>query len=234
MADETLLDNVVWSALTGPHATFAMGDTGTALRYPPAMAPFGAVRAATPGALARLAALTDPGDPVGLVTTAPVEPFAGRAATVRATVDQMLLVEPERLDAVAAAETMRHLTADDVPDMARLAAATRPGPFGPRTIELGDYLGIRVDDALVAMGGERMKLAGFAEISAVCVDPSCRGRGYAGALMRRLALAMIARGETPFLHVVSENATAIALYERLGFRLRRRFHFAVFQAPATA
>jgi predicted GNAT family acetyltransferase len=36
--------------------------------------------------------------------------------------------------------------------------------------------------------------------------------------------AMAARGETPFLHSYADNAGAIALYESLGFRIRREVH----------
>ena len=42
-------------------------------------------------------------------------------------------------------------------------------------------------------------------------------------VMRRI----VERGETPFLHVRQDNARAIALYERLGFRKRKLLHFAV-------
>ena len=38
-----------------------------------------------------------------------------------------------------------------------------------------------------------------------------------------------ARGDTPFLHVLDDNLVAIALYERLGFRVRRSLCFGVFK-----
>jgi predicted GNAT family acetyltransferase len=115
----------------------------------------------------------------------------------------------------------------DVPAMLALAAATQPGPFGPRTIELGRYLGIRRGGTLVAMAGERMRLDGFTEISAVCVHPDHRGRGYAADLVLALAASIVARSEVPFLHVFSSNAAAISLYRKLGFAPRRRLHLAV-------
>jgi len=125
------------------------------------------------------------------------------------------------------AEAFVRLTERDVPDMLTLAAATQPGPFGTRTIELGDYYGVRSEGKLVAMAGERMRLDGFTEISAVCVDPAFRGQGLAANLMKLLMAAISARGETPFLHVLTSNHGAISIYRTLGFVERREMHLTV-------
>jgi predicted GNAT family acetyltransferase len=119
------------------------------------------------------------------------------------------------------------LDAGDVPDMLALVEVTHPGPFGPRTIELGEYIGVRRQGILVAMAGERMRLDGFTEISAVCVHPSCRGQGLAAELVSTLVRSIASRGETPFLHVFNSNRAAIELYLKLGFVLRRRVHLAL-------
>lgn len=222
------LDNVVWSALSGPHAAFAKGD-GVVKRYPPDVAPFCAVRRLDPASLDILAASLRQGESAALVTAAQLDPFGGLVPVMRATVHQMVLTEPAALAGVPDAP-MAALATDDVPEMLELVSSTNPGPFGRRTIELGQYLGIRLDGKLVGMAGERLKVPGFSEISAVCVAPQCRGRGIAAALIGRLAASMLARGDTPFLHVVRENTSAIALYERLGFSLRQPFHFGVFKA----
>jgi predicted GNAT family acetyltransferase len=108
-----------------------------------------------------------------------------------------------------------------------LLRGRNPGPFGPRTRELGQYIGIRVDGALAAMAGERMRLDGFVEISAVCVDPEHRGRGYAALLVAWLVRKLREEGATPFLHVFPDNLSAIALYERLGFTARSALRLAV-------
>ncbi len=112
------------------------------------------------------------------------------------------------------------LSAADAQEMVALAALTKPGPFLPRTHELGSYIGLRDRGRLVAMAGERFKVPGFTEVSAVCTHPDYRGRGYAGALTLIVASRIFARGETPFLHTFAANTSAIRLYEKLGFVLR--------------
>jgi predicted GNAT family acetyltransferase len=98
---------------------------------------------------------------------------------------------------------------------------TKPGPFGPRTIELGDYFGVFDGGRLVAMAGERMQAGALREISGVCTHPDVQGRGIASRLMRKLVRRQLARRETPFLHVMRENAVARRLYERMGFAVYR-------------
>ena len=103
--------------------------------------------------------------------------------------------------------------------MADLVARTNPGPFTARTIELGNYLGVFDGERLVAMAGERMRLPGYTEISAVCTDADYRGRGLAGHLTALIARDIAAAGSVPFLHVLADNP-ARHLYESLGFRQR--------------
>jgi len=108
-----------------------------------------------------------------------------------------------------------------------LTALTKPGPFSARTHELGTFLGIRVDGQLVAMAGERMKPAHYTEMTAVCVHPSHRGHGYGQMLLSAISRQIVSRGETPFLHVFTNNHSAITLYRRQGMEIRRRLHVTV-------
>lgn len=119
-------------------------------------------------------------------------------------------------------------------EMLDLAERTKPGPFLPRTGELGEFLGIRRGGALVAMAGERLHPPGWTEISAVCTDDGWRGHGFATRLMRVLVAGIRARGETPFLHALASNTGAVRLYESMGFRLRRTITFSAVSVPAGA
>jgi predicted GNAT family acetyltransferase len=77
------------------------------------------------------------------------------------------------------------------------------------------------------MAGQRLKVPGFVEVSAVCTGPEARGRGYAAALMSTVMEEIRAQGRTPFLHSYTHNANAIAVYRGLGFTRRRGFELAV-------
>jgi ribosomal protein S18 acetylase RimI-like enzyme len=106
-----------------------------------------------------------------------------------------------------------------------LVDLTQPGPFGPRTLEMGHYIGIFEQGQLLAMAGERMRLDAHVELSAICTHPSARGRGLAERLMRRLMHDALERGQQPFLHVLPSNTGAIALYRRLGFVTRAEMNY---------
>src|SRR5262245_23008055 len=116
--------------------------------------------------------------------------------------------------------------------MLALTAATEPGPFLAETIQMGRYCGIRSNDGrLIAMAGERLKLEGFTEISAICTAPEFRGRGFARTLVAYLVDQTLNEGKMPFLHVKAENGAKI-LYQKLGFRVRRTIQLTVVITPA--
>lgn len=115
---------------------------------------------------------------------------------------------------------VEQLSIADADEMLALTQLTKPGPFGKRTSELGAYLGIRDRGRLVAMAGERLRVPGFTEVSAVCTHPEFQGRGYARLLISAVIRRITERGDTPFLHVAQVNTRAIRVYEDLGFKTR--------------
>ncbi|MFC8967082.1 GNAT family N-acetyltransferase [Streptomyces sp. NPDC057094] len=220
------LDNPALGSLTGPHAHFAE-RRGRVLRYPVDVSPWLALPD-EPDAddWADLAALVGPGG------EAPLAGYVGATPEgweVTFSIEGVQLVD-EGLAAAPDPEAVL-LGPADVPEMLDLVERTRPGPFLPRTVELGTYLGIRHEGALIAMAGERLHPPGWTEISAVCTDPAHRGRGLAGRLILAVAHGIRERGETPFLHTGAGNTNAIRLYESLGFRLRRPTRFLAARLP---
>ncbi|MBS0388845.1 MAG: GNAT family N-acetyltransferase [Proteobacteria bacterium] len=212
----SLLDNIIWNSLTGAQAKFAAG-TGGARRYARGFSPIVGFADARHPDFAALAPYCEAGEHFycsGWDGPAP----AGWRIEADATMCLM----------VRARETARGSSTDEARDAVRLgpqhasqalelAELTRPGPFGLRTIELGDYFGYLERGRLVAMAGERMQAGSFREISGVCTHPDFQGRGLARRLMSRLLALQQARGETSFLHVMSANAGARRLYASMGF-----------------
>jgi predicted GNAT family acetyltransferase len=223
------LDHPVLASLTGLHAGFAE-RRGNAVRYQPDVSPFLAIPdQPTEEDWADLAALVGPGAVIPLTGPAVVFPANWQIVAVGDGVQMTgegVAAKPDD-EAVC-------LTAQDVPEMLALAERTKPGPFLPRTIELGTYLGIRRHGKLVAMAGERLHPPGWTEISAVCTDPAYQGQGLASRLVWAVAYGIRCRNETPFLHAVATNTNAIRLYESLGFRLRRAATFHAARVPGTS
>jgi ribosomal protein S18 acetylase RimI-like enzyme len=219
------LDNPAYAALTTRQAELAE-VRGRVRRYPPDVAPFLAMPPDPTAEDWRDAAeLIGPGGFAGIVHDGP--PPDGWSAARRFGVTQMIASdatgEPDP-EAVV-------LAAADVPEILELVAATEPGPYLERTILLGTYLGLRREGVLVTMAGERMHLDGWTEISAVCTLPAFRGHRFAFRLVNDLIARIRARGERPFLHVMTSNAPAIALYDALGFTARRTATITVLTPP---
>jgi predicted GNAT family acetyltransferase len=219
------LDNPIWHALTSMHADLAEGNT-LARRYPLHLAPFAAVREQTPEAFAALARALHPEGMAALFVTPLEPPLSGWTHLRTFEVMQMTCehlvptLEPE----------MIKLETQDVPEMLELIRLTEPGPFKDRANELGTFYGVRDNGKLVAMAGERIRLTGFTEISAVCTHPDFQRRGLARGLTHRLSREILARDELPFLHVFAGNSNAIHAYESLGFQKRQVFTGVVIKA----
>lgn len=213
VSDDVSLARPVWSALAGDHARFAVGDA-LARRYPPEIGPLAAARDGSPEARAALGELIRR---TGTVMTlqAQDEPAPPGTRTLRRREGVQMVLGDRAATPVAAA--IIALEDGHAGAMLALARLTEPGPFGPRTRELGKFLGILADGELVAMAGQRTRFAGFVEISAVCTNPAYRGRGHAAALIRAAAAAIRAEERTPFLQSYADNAGALAVYRRLGF-----------------
>ncbi len=230
--DAELLDNPVWHALHGPLERFAERSAagGRACRFDPEVSPFSGVDRVDERAWAALADLVGPaGIAVLFRDEVPASP-EGWTELFRIAGYQMIardLPDTPKLD-------VRPLGPADADEIMELIALTEPGPFHPRTLELGTYLGVHQVGRLVAMAGQRFQVPGWCEISAVCAHPDVQRQGLGTALTLFLAALIREQGNRALLHVVDTNEKAISLYQKLGFEIRRKVAVVgnQWQAPA--
>lgn len=214
MADARVLDNIFWLSLIGPQAGSAAG-AGGARRYARGFSPIVAFENNERADFEALAPWCDPGEHLYCADWVGAVP-SGWQLDTETTMHRMVWdASPPAADETFQAVA---LGPQHVAQVLELTALTNPGPFGPRTLELGDYFGCFEGDRLVAMAGERAHAGTLREVSGVCTHPEYQGRGLARSLMVKLILRQLQRGETPLLHVMTRNESAHRLYLRMGFR----------------
>jgi predicted GNAT family acetyltransferase len=216
---ESLFLNPIWHSLRTKHSRFAV-TKGDACRYPADVAPFAAVAGPSATALQQLASLLVPEESVWIFDAdfpAPAAPELNFIESLKCL--QMVL--PEEVVPPDATMELVRLSAADAPEMVALTTLAFPGFFRDRTCEMGSYFGVRVDGELIAMGGERLMLDGYPEVSGVCTHPAHRGKGYAASLIWEVVRKHRRDGDVSWLHVSASNQHAIDLYRRMGFTICR-------------
>jgi GNAT superfamily N-acetyltransferase len=215
--DSEVLDNIIWHSLVGAHARFSVG-ANEARRYSPGFTPIAGFADAQHPDFAALAPFCAPDEHLYIGGWSGQAP-GGWHVHLETSMQQMVWGAP--IPDVDPAFAAVPLAAQHVPQMLELVALRPPGPFGPRTRELGDYYGVIEHGRLVAMAGERLAASAWREISGVCTHPDVEGRGLAWRLIAKVVRSQMQRGEKPFLHVMSDNLHARRLYERMGFRFHQ-------------
>lgn len=210
---EALLDNVFWHALSGPQSHLSLGSH-EARRFAPGLPPIIAFANNTRPRFDALAAVCPPGERFYCGGWAGPVP-AGWQIEAEKTMGKM--VWGQAAPTADAAPNAQPLGPEHLEQALALVELTQPGPFGPRSFELGTYLGQFEGQRLIAMAGERVQAGPLREVSAVCTHPDFQGQGIATGLMLTLIRQQMQRGETPFLHVMSDNAGACFAYRRMGF-----------------
>ncbi|SDE83993.1 GNAT family N-acetyltransferase [Terriglobus roseus] len=209
-AQQAYLSNPFYSALTTAQSAFGE-HVGGALRYRPEILPFTTV--ATPETKIDPVQLRRDTDTnfIGVIPRMAAEmPDAIHAVCV-----QMAWQPRKHFTTPAPLLNECELGAAESHEMVELTQAAFPGYFRAETYRLGRYIGIRENGQLVAMAGHRTRMPGLREISGVCTRPGHTGKGYAQHLIQRLLAD--GSGDLPYLHSVSTNARAIAIYKALCF-----------------
>lgn len=226
------LDTPVWSALTTCQAAIAMGNQ-VARRFPSQMAAHGALAERTAEAYEALSRISP--EPVGLFFPGPPQLPAGWTITRHIRMFQMVHGrKPVPQVQLAHGVRIVELSENDIAEMSEIYALTRAGrTIAPRIQQLGPFMGVRVQGKLAAMGGLRLHVPGYREITTVATHPEHLSHGYATALVAALMQRIYDAGESPFLHVRDDNMRAIRIYERLGFEKRMQFDYVACKALST-
>ena len=225
MQGSSPLDNPVWYSLHETHDQFAI-HYGFISFYDPTVCPFGGlvdVNGIT-NALEKYAGLT----PGFFIVGDKPRHHPSIELHKELVCNQMVLEDPS---AAPIQEEIIHLNSQYKHELFDLVNLVQPGYFRSRTSELGDYFGIYKDSKLVAVTGERMKMNDYTEVSAVVTHPDHTGMGYAKQLIVHTTGRIFDQNKIPYLHVAETNVPAIALYEKLGFRTRRKISFWNFVRP---
>jgi len=210
--DHSLLKDPFYNALHTTQKPLAMG-TERIKKFPADVLPFVGLKEYDGNILHEIEPFMQANEEVfikDLFTNIP----ANWAVLNHVPVMQMVCTKPSE---ITITQDIQLLCENDYGELFSVVDLVQPGYFKPNTHLLGKYYGIRKNGALVAVAGERLKITGFIEVSAVCTMPGHTGKGYAQQLMALLINQIFNAGNIPFLHVLATNTRAITLYKYLHF-----------------
>ncbi len=191
------LDDVAWSALTGPQAGLARAAAGgRALGYRDGIAPFCGVGVLDREGWDALAELVGPGGTAVLLRGEVPPTPAGWTELVREPATQLVA---ERPVGRSGEDGVVELGDADSPEMVRLAAETarplRADEPPRRSLVRGAPRGTPRRD-----GRRAHRPPGWGEVSGVCVAAEARGAGLGALVTRAAAGAIEERGDRAMLH----------------------------------
>jgi GNAT superfamily N-acetyltransferase len=216
----TKLNNPVWHSLNESHKNVAAINSSDVKFYHPDYCPFGGVTKTT-GITNHLHEYASMIDQFYVVGERPE--LSNQLMLVKELVCCQMIIA-QQIDWLEK-ENIVALTDEHGDALFQLVNLVQPGYFKTKTALLGNYFGIFKNGELVAAAGERMQMNDFVEVSAIVTHPDHVGQGFAKQLTAHVVNAIFNQNKTPFLHVLETNVAAIALYEKLGFRTRRKISF---------
>lgn len=214
------LDNPTWYSLSETHKDFAIDYKGIKF-YQPDYCPFGGFinPDKTETGINSYASLTNIFFVVGN------KPNFNDKVRLNNELVCNQMVHEKRIDIEINEHIIKLQTENHKADLFALVNLVQPGYFKNRTSDLGSYYGIYKDNKLIAVTGERMKMNGYTELSAIVTHPEHTGKGYAKQLITYTSNNVFNENKIPYLHVANTNIGAIKLYEKLGFWKRRKINF---------
>jgi len=217
--DDKKLDNPVWFSTSEIHQNFAI-DYNDIKFYHPDYCPFGGFENGEDISkhIDEYATMADNFFIVG------EKPELSSRLKLKKEVVCLQMVINDSID-MEIKQQIVELTNEHADMIYQLVNLVQPGYFKKKTSLLGNYFGIFKDDELIALTGERMKMNDFTEVSAVVTHPGHAGKGYAKQLVAHTVNNIFNQNKTPYLHVVEDNIGAIKLYEKSGFKIRRKINF---------
>jgi ribosomal protein S18 acetylase RimI-like enzyme len=112
---------------------------------------------------------------------------------------------------------IERLTADDLIQISHLYSLVPAMAWTPKALSYGPCYGAFYQDTLVSIAGVHYLTRWVAEIGNVVTHPKHRRMNLAYACTKAVADALRGSCENIFLCVMSDNAPAIRLYEKMGF-----------------
>ncbi len=209
------LDNVFWQCLSGPHRDWTVGSE-RARRYRKGYSQIAAFADPGNADLNALAAITQVGE--SFYVQGWSGPLQGKEWSIAFEAPMVAMAWTGAVKPSPSHRTLVRLTAEHWPEVKALVELTRPGPFGPHTLSMGEFVGLFDDQGqLMAMAGERTRAGLWHEVSGICTHPEHQGKGLGRTLTHEVVRRQLDRGEHPYLHALADNHTAVGMYRKLGF-----------------
>ena len=219
------LDNPVWNSLNQLHSNFSVSTNSVAF-YKPEICPFGAISKSEVES-SFISEYSRQLKFFFIVGELPTNLPNDIVIDTEVACYQMVCEERINLEIT---EEIVFLDEGHYEELYQLVWLCLPGYFNIKTPLMGDYFGIFKNGKLVAVTGERMKLDNYTEISAVVTHPEYTGKGYSSQLVAYVTNKVFDEGKIPFLHVSVNNDRAIGVYEKLGYKIRRKMSFWKFKS----